>query len=88
MNLINKRALRSFFIVFVPFLMILKQPDLGTALILIIIFISIVFFIGVDWKSLIIALAGVLILIPIGWHFLKDYQKDRLITFLIPKTIP
>lgn len=83
-----KELLVPILIVIVPFLLILKQPDLGTALILIIIFVSIVFFIGVNWKSLIIALSGGLILIPIGWHFLKDYQKDRLITFLNPENDP
>lgn len=83
-----KELLVPILIVIVPFLLILKQPDLGTALILIIIFASIVFFIGVNWKSLIIALSGGLILIPIGWHFLKDYQKDRLITFLNPENDP
>ena len=83
-----KELLVPILIVIVPFLLILKQPDLGTALILIIIFISIVFFIGMNWKSFIIALSGGLILIPIGWHFLKDYQKDRLITFLNPENDP
>jgi rod shape determining protein RodA len=83
-----KELLVPILIVIVPFLLILKQPDLGTALILIIIFVSIVFFIGVNWKSLIIALSGGLILIPIGWHFLKDYQRDRLITFLNPENDP
>ena len=83
-----KELFVPFLIVIVPFLLILKQPDLGTALILIIIFISIVFFIGVNWKSVSIALSGGLILIPIGWHFLKDYQKDRLITFLNPENDP
>jgi rod shape determining protein RodA len=83
-----KELLVPILIVIVPFLLILKQPDLGTALILIIIFISIVLFMGVNWKSLIIALSGGLILIPIGWHFLKDYQKDRLITFLNPENDP
>jgi rod shape determining protein RodA len=71
-----------------PFLLILKQPDLGTALILIIIFVSIVFFIGVDWKSLIIVFAGGLISIPIIWHLIKDYQKERLITFINPENDP
>jgi len=77
-----------FLIVVAPFLLILKQPDLGTALILIILFVSIVFFMGVDWKSLIIVLAGGLISMPIGWHFLKDYQRERLITFLNPENDP
>jgi rod shape determining protein RodA len=77
-----------FLIVIVPFLLILKQPDLGTALIVLIIFSSIVFFIGINWKSVTIVLIGCLILLPIGWHFLKDYQKDRLITFLNPNSDP
>ena len=75
-------------IVAVPFLLILKQPDLGTALILVIIFASIVFFMGVDKKSLIFSVVGGLILLPIAWHLLKDYQKDRLITFLSPEKDP
>ncbi len=83
-----KELFVPFLIVIVPFLLILKQPDLGTALIIMIIFASIIFFIGVNWKSFLIALAGGLILIPIGWLFLKDYQKERFITFLNPENDP
>ena len=83
-----KELFLPFLIVIVPFLLILKQPDLGTALIIMLIFTSIIFFIGVNWKSIVIALAGGLMLIPLGWHFLKDYQKDRLITFLNPDRDP
>jgi len=83
-----KELFIPFLIVLVPFVLILRQPDLGTALILMIIFASIVFFIGVNWKSVAIVLTGSLMLIPIGWHFLKDYQKDRLITFLNPENDP
>jgi rod shape determining protein RodA len=75
-------------IVGVPFMLILKQPDLGTALILIVLFISIVFFMGVNRRSIIFALASGLILIPVGWFFLKDYQRERLITFLNPESDP
>jgi rod shape determining protein RodA len=77
-----------FLIVAVPFVLILKQPDLGTALILIVVFVSIVFFMGVDKKSLIFASASGLVLIPTAWHFLKDYQRERLITFLNPERDP
>jgi rod shape determining protein RodA len=83
-----KELLWPLLIVAVPFVLILKQPDLGTALMLMIIFISIVFFVGVDRRSLIIALTSALILIPIGWNFLKDYQRERLITFLDPENDP
>jgi rod shape determining protein RodA len=71
-----------------PFLLILKQPDLGTALIVMIIFASIVFFIGVNWKSFAIAFSGGLMLMPLAWYFLKDYQRNRLITFLNPENDP
>jgi len=83
-----KELLIPFLIVTVPFVLILKQPDLGTALILIIVFASIVFFMGVDKKSFIVALASSLVLIPTAWHFLKDYQRERLITFLNPERDP
>jgi rod shape determining protein RodA len=83
-----KELLWPLLIVAVPFVLILKQPDLGTALMLMIIFISIVFFIGVDRRSLIIAVTSALIFIPIGWSFLKDYQRERLITFLDPENDP
>ncbi|PKN69437.1 MAG: rod shape-determining protein RodA [Deltaproteobacteria bacterium HGW-Deltaproteobacteria-12] len=74
--------------VLAPFLLILKQPDLGTALILIIVFASLVVFIGVNWKSVAIVAAGVIMLMPLGWYFLKDYQRDRLITFINPENDP
>lgn len=83
-----KEIFVPFLMVIAPFLLILKQPDLGTALIVIIVFASIVFFIGVNWRSVAIASAGCLMLMPLGWCFLKDYQKDRLITFLNPENDP
>jgi rod shape determining protein RodA len=43
---------------------------------------------GVNWKSVAIALVSGLVLLPICWHFLKDYQKERLLTFLNPEHDP
>jgi rod shape determining protein RodA len=77
-----------FLIVFLPFFIILKQPDLGTALMLLIIFISMIFFVGVRLKSVLLAAAGFLTLLPAAWFFLKDYQKQRLLTFLNPDQDP
>jgi len=71
-----------------PFLLILKQPDLGTALMLIVIFVSIIAFMGVNRKSLIFVVVSGLILAPGGWFLLKDYQRERLITFLNPERDP
>jgi len=77
-----------FLMVIVPCVLILKQPDLGTALMIIIVSASIVLFIGMNWKSIMIAVASVLVMLPAAWLFLKDYQKDRLLTFLSPESDP
>jgi rod shape determining protein RodA len=77
-----------FMIVMIPFLFILKQPDLGTGLILLILFLSIVFFVGLNWRALLIAAIGGLVLTPIGWYLLKDYQKERILTFFNPERDP
>lgn len=83
-----RELLLPFFIVLVPFLFILKQPDLGTALMLIFITLSMIFFIGVKWRSLILAVAGGLAIVPFSWFFLKDYQKERIMTFFNPENDP
>lgn len=77
-----------FLMVVVPFLLILKQPDLGTSLILMILFVSIILFVGVQWKAVFIASATGILLLPFGWFFLKDYQKERLLTFIDPQGDP
>lgn len=82
--------------VLVPLLMILTpaffifhQPDLGTATILMIAGISVLFLAGVQtWKFISVGVAT-LIAIPFVWHFLLyDYQKQRVVTFLNPDNDP
>ena len=77
-----------FLIVMLPFVLILNQPDLKTALVLMITCSSMIIFVGINWKSLLIVLAGVLSLAPIAWQFVRDYQKERLLTFLYPEHDP
>ncbi|TFG89801.1 MAG: rod shape-determining protein RodA, partial [Syntrophobacterales bacterium] len=72
----------------VPFYMIARQPDLGTALFLVILFLSIVVFMGVGWKILVSFIAGGMMLTPLCWFVLKDYQKERILTFLNPERDP
>jgi rod shape determining protein RodA len=74
--------------VLVPFLLIAKQPDLGTALVLFFMACTIVFASGFPLKIL-LSLAGAgLVAMPVGWMFLKDYQKVRVITLLNPDFDP
>lgn len=73
----------------VPFLLILKQPDLGTALMLVILFASMTLFVKLKWSSLAILGGTGLSAIPIGWKFfLKPYQRQRIETFLSPESDP
>lgn len=73
----------------VPFLLILKQPDLGTALMLGCIFVSMTLFVKLKWSTL-LTLAGIgLSCVPLGWLFyLKPYQRQRIMTFLNPESDP
>lgn len=72
----------------VPFLLVLKQPDLGTSLVFIAIFLGMVFASGIRLKLLGGIFAAGLICSPILWHFLKDYQKMRILVFLDPNVDP
>lgn len=75
-------------LVMIPAGLILKQPDLGTALLLIIVGVSIILVNGVRLTSLGIATGAVLGVMPLAWGFLKDYQKRRIFSFLDPESDP
>jgi rod shape determining protein RodA len=72
----------------IPMLMVLVQPDLGTALTYLPIAVMGLFLGGMKAKhALIILLIGAL-LAPVGWHVLKGYQRDRLTSFMEPEADP
>lgn len=72
-----------------PFLLILKQPDLGTAMMLCFIFVSMTLFVKLKWSTLSILLGTCASAIPVGWkYFLKPYQRQRIETFLNPESDP
>ncbi len=74
--------------VVVPVLLILKQPDLGTAMMLVFMSVSVFFLVGVQiWKFVVLGLAA-LGTFPIIWSLLHDYQKRRVLTFLNPEKDP
>lgn len=72
----------------VPFILVLIQPDLGTALLLVPIFLSMLYVAGAKPKYLISFISIGLLLMPVFWNFLKDYQKQRLVVFLNPNVDP
>ncbi len=75
-------------LILLPAVLILKQPDLGTALMLVIVGASIILVNGVRLTSLAIATGSVLAVLPVAWRFLKDYQRRRIFSFLNPESDP
>ncbi len=75
-------------IIFIPALLVAKQPDLGTAILLIIAGCSVLFLAGLSsqimaWLSVVVAIC-----IPFIWYHLYDYQRQRVLTFLNPERDP
>ena len=75
-------------LVLVPAVMVLKQPDLGTAMMLVMGGGAMFFLAGVRWWKFALVIAGGAGAVPIAWRFLRDYQKNRIYTFLDPENDP
>lgn len=69
----------------IPFILIFKQPDLGSGMIIFIIYLSMVLFSQIPKSWLVKLFAGILICLPIIWFTLHDYQKNRIHSFVNPK---
>lgn len=83
-----KPLLISAGLMLVPALLIIKQPDLGTGLVIMIAGVGVVLFAGINWRWL-LSLAGLVIVsIPVLWHFMHGYQRQRILTFLNPNRDP
>ena len=77
-----KSFLKLSIYIIIPFLLILKEPDLGTALILLIVGYALLFMIGVYWKIWATIFTIIIILSPIMYNNLHSYQKKRINDFL------
>ncbi|MDD4953780.1 MAG: rod shape-determining protein RodA [Candidatus Omnitrophica bacterium] len=75
-------------LVAIPVGLIIEQPDLGSGLIIIFLFIAVIYTAGVKLRYLFILLGSGLLIMPFFWNFLKDYQKERLLVFLNPNMDP
>ena len=71
-----------------PFLLVMKQPDLGTSLVFMAIFFGMIFACGINLKILGGIFATGIAMMPILWHVLKDYQKMRIMVFMDPNVDP
>ena len=72
----------------IPFLLIAKQPDLGTALLILFSSATVFLLIGMSWRLILGLFVLIVASMPIIWHLLHDYQKERVLTFLNPERDP
>jgi rod shape determining protein RodA len=78
----KRRFVIAFVLTFVPLILIIKQPDLGTALIFLPILFCMLFLWGAKMKYMVISIFLGVSSVPFLWHVLKDYQRRRLLTFI------
>ena len=80
---------KPFLLILFPFSLIIIQPDLGTALILLFIATSIVFFEGVRLRTFVMLIGIVGLTVPVAWQFelIEGYQKDRIVLWLMEEEL-
>lgn len=84
-----KHTLVSLALIVVPFILILKQPDLGTSLLVMTSGAFVLFIAGLRWRWIIGALAAMVPVAVAMWYFVMHaYQKQRVLTFLDPESDP
>ena len=74
--------------IFLPAILIAKQPDLGTAIMVIASGLSVIFLAGISFRIIAFITLSILIAMPALWHFMHDYQKERIFTLLNPQHDP
>ena len=81
--------LKAMVIIAIPVVLILKQPDLGTSILISASGILVLFFAGMSWSIILSMIALVAASAPIMWFFvMRAYQKQRVLTFLNPESDP
>ncbi len=75
-------------VVAVPAVLIARQPDLGTALLVLAAGSLTILLAGISWRLIAVAIVGGLVSAPVLWQFMLDYQRARVLTFLNPESDP
>ena len=84
-----KHTLVSLGMILTPFVLILKQPDLGTSLLVLVSGAFVLFIAGLRWRWILTAIAALVPVAVAMWYFvLHNYQKQRVLTFLDPESDP
>ena len=83
-----RELIRPAFLILIPFVLIVRQPDLGTAMLVMLIAGSITLFVKIERRSLIALIMSGAVLVPLVWFVLKPYQQQRILVFLNPDNDP
>lgn len=83
-----KNILVAAAIFIIPMFMIIKQPDLGTALLVASAGFICIFLAGMSWTLIFATLVALCAAMPLAWSALREYQKQRVLTFLNPESDP
>ncbi len=83
-----KDLIKPTLLITLPFILIFKQPDLGTALLILIIYGSLVLYARLKWGSLLTIVGALLCAFPLVWKLMKPYQRKRVEIFLNPEADP
>ncbi len=83
-----RELIRPMILTLIPFVIIVRQPDLGTGMIVVLIALSITVFVKIERRALLYIISGCTVMVPLVWFFLKNYQKRRILTFFDPERDP
>ncbi len=83
-----RELIRPAILILIPFVLIVRQPDLGTAMLVMLIAGSITLFVKIERRSLIAIIVFGAVLVPLVWFVLKPYQQQRILVFLNPDNDP
>lgn len=78
----------GFVITIIPVILVMLQPDLGTAIMFILIYIACLLACKLNFRQIISFMMLAIVSLPIGWFVMKDYQRQRIMTFINPTSDP
>ncbi len=85
----SKILLLAMFLLIIPVLLIAKQPDLGTALLVASSGLFVIFMAGVSWYYILVFIVSAIAFsVPMWFYFMRDYQRQRILTMLDPESDP
>ncbi|EPJ44307.1 MAG: rod-shape-determining protein RodA [Osedax symbiont Rs2] len=83
-----KQCCIALLLIALPTLLIMKQPDLGTSLVIASSGIFVLLFAGIRWRYIFLSMAAAAACLPVLWMTMKEYQKQRVLTFMDPESDP